>query len=70
MQVLGTILALTGFDKKVTIVGHGADVVQEVLGDQVSYVVQEEQLGTGHAVMQAESLLSDKEGTTIVLCGK
>ncbi|KMK74485.1 bifunctional UDP-N-acetylglucosamine diphosphorylase/glucosamine-1-phosphate N-acetyltransferase GlmU [Alkalihalobacillus pseudalcaliphilus] len=58
-----------GFDKKVTIVGHGADVVQEVLGDQVSYVVQEEQLGTGHAVMQAESLLSDKEGTTIVLCG-
>ncbi|WP_413377004.1 bifunctional UDP-N-acetylglucosamine diphosphorylase/glucosamine-1-phosphate N-acetyltransferase GlmU [Alkalihalobacillus sp. 1P02AB] len=58
-----------GFDEKIAIVGHGAEVVQEVLGDQVSYVVQEKQLGTGHAVMQAEQLLADKKGTTVVLCG-
>ena len=34
-----------------------------------SYAVQAEQLGTGHAVLQAESLLQGKEGTTIVICG-
>jgi bifunctional UDP-N-acetylglucosamine pyrophosphorylase/glucosamine-1-phosphate N-acetyltransferase len=58
-----------GFEEKVTIVGFGAEVVREQLGDQVSYAVQEEQLGTGHAVMQAASILQDKEGTTVVLCG-
>ncbi|MFC0472881.1 bifunctional UDP-N-acetylglucosamine diphosphorylase/glucosamine-1-phosphate N-acetyltransferase GlmU [Halalkalibacter kiskunsagensis] len=58
-----------GFEEKVTVVGFGAEVVQEQLGDQVSYVVQKEQLGTGHAVMQAAGILEDKEGTTVVLCG-
>ncbi|ARK28445.1 bifunctional UDP-N-acetylglucosamine diphosphorylase/glucosamine-1-phosphate N-acetyltransferase GlmU [Halalkalibacter krulwichiae] len=58
-----------GFEKKVAVVGFGAETVQDQLGDQVSYVIQEEQLGTGHAVMQAADLLADKEGTTVVLCG-
>lgn len=58
-----------GFEEKIAIVGFGAEAVQEQLKDQVSYVVQHDQLGTGHAVMQAESLLKDKEGTTVVLCG-
>ncbi|GAE36566.1 bifunctional UDP-N-acetylglucosamine diphosphorylase/glucosamine-1-phosphate N-acetyltransferase GlmU [Halalkalibacter akibai] len=58
-----------GFDEKVAVVGFGAEIVQEQLGDQVSYVVQEEQLGTGHAVMQAADILENKEGTTVVLCG-
>ncbi|RKQ33027.1 bifunctional UDP-N-acetylglucosamine diphosphorylase/glucosamine-1-phosphate N-acetyltransferase GlmU [Oceanobacillus halophilus] len=56
-------------DETVTIVGFGAEKVKEVIGNQSNYVIQEEQLGTGHAVMQAESLLSDKDGTTIVVCG-
>ncbi|MDT8862644.1 bifunctional UDP-N-acetylglucosamine diphosphorylase/glucosamine-1-phosphate N-acetyltransferase GlmU [Alkalihalobacillus sp. MEB130] len=58
-----------GFEDKVAIVGFGAEVVQQQLGNDVSYVVQEEQLGTGHAVMQAASILEGKEGTTVVLCG-
>ncbi len=53
----------------ITVVGFGAEKVQEQLGDQTKFVIQEEQLGTGHAVMQAESLLKDKEGTTLVVCG-
>ncbi len=58
-----------GFEEKIAVVGFGAESVREQLGDQVSYVLQEEQLGTGHAVLQAEDLLKDKEGTTVVLCG-
>ncbi|GEL07011.1 bifunctional UDP-N-acetylglucosamine diphosphorylase/glucosamine-1-phosphate N-acetyltransferase GlmU [Salisediminibacterium halotolerans] len=56
-------------DDTVTIVGHGAEKVQDLLGDRVSYAVQEEQLGTGHAVMQAGKVLEGKSGTTLVVCG-
>jgi bifunctional UDP-N-acetylglucosamine pyrophosphorylase/glucosamine-1-phosphate N-acetyltransferase len=36
------------------VIGHGADTVRDaIVGDHISFVVQEEQLGTGHAVMQA-----------------
>lgn len=58
-----------GLEETVVIIGHGAEKVREQLGDAVTYALQEEQLGTGHAVLQAESFLSGKEGTTIVLCG-
>lgn len=53
----------------VTIVGHGAEKVQSQLGDKCSFALQSEQLGTAHAVMQAESLLQGKQGTTFVICG-
>src|SRR5699024_10046920 len=33
------------------------------------FVIQKEQLGTAHAVLEAESLLRDKQGTTMVVCG-
>lgn len=56
-------------DAVVTVVGFGADRVKEQLGDSTSYVIQEEQLGTGHAVMQAAQELENKEGTTVVVCG-
>lgn len=56
-------------DKLVTVVGHGADAVIEHIGNESEFVIQEEQLGTGHAVLQAEDLLKNKDGTTIVVCG-
>lgn len=56
-------------DKVVTVTGVGAGTVQEYLGNKSEYVLQEEQLGTAHAVKQAEELLSKEEGTTLVLCG-
>ena len=56
-------------DEIVTIVGCGAEMVKEVLGNRCQYALQAEQLGTGHAVLQAEEVLGAKEGTTIVLCG-
>ena len=53
----------------VTIVGHGAEIVKEALGERSQYAVQEEQLGTGHAVQQAEEILGGAEGNTLVICG-
>lgn len=58
-----------GITKVVTIVGHGAEKVQMVLGDRCEYALQAEQLGTGHAVMQAEAILGSVDGTTLVICG-
>jgi bifunctional UDP-N-acetylglucosamine pyrophosphorylase/glucosamine-1-phosphate N-acetyltransferase len=56
-------------DRIVAVVGHGAEAVQAYLGAGVEYTLQEEQLGTGHAVLQAAPLLSEEEGITIVICG-
>ncbi|NJP39021.1 bifunctional UDP-N-acetylglucosamine diphosphorylase/glucosamine-1-phosphate N-acetyltransferase GlmU [Alkalicoccus luteus] len=58
-----------GLEKMVTVVGHGADTVKDQLGSVTDYVLQAEQLGTGHAVMQAEEQLGGKSGTTLVVCG-
>ncbi|RPJ99939.1 bifunctional UDP-N-acetylglucosamine diphosphorylase/glucosamine-1-phosphate N-acetyltransferase GlmU [Priestia endophytica] len=62
-------LRTLNLDSIVTIVGHGAEMVKTQLGDRSLYALQEEQLGTAHAVMQADSVLKDKKGTTIVVCG-
>jgi bifunctional UDP-N-acetylglucosamine pyrophosphorylase / glucosamine-1-phosphate N-acetyltransferase len=53
----------------VTIIGHGAEMVQAQLGDSSRYALQDQQLGTAHAVSQAQSLLEGKAGVTIVVCG-
>ena len=53
----------------ITVVGHGAERVKEVLGDRTKFVLQAEQLGTAHAVKVAKDELKDKEGTTIVMYG-
>ncbi|MFB5663752.1 bifunctional UDP-N-acetylglucosamine diphosphorylase/glucosamine-1-phosphate N-acetyltransferase GlmU [Alteribacillus sp. HJP-4] len=58
-----------GLSEVVAVIGHGADAVKDHLGERVSYVLQEDQLGTGHAVLQAKDLLADKDGVTVVLCG-
>lgn len=56
-------------DKVVTVTGVGAETVQDYLGDKSEYVLQEEQLGTAHAVEQAGPILKNEEGTTLVICG-
>lgn len=58
-----------GTERIVTIVGHGAELVQEQLGDRSEYALQEEQLGTAHAVQQADRVLGTLSGTTLVVCG-
>lgn len=53
----------------VTVIGHKAELVQEVLKEKSEFVLQTEQLGTGHAVMMAEEKLADLEGNTLVIAG-
>ena len=56
-------------EKTVTVIGHKADLVREVLAGQSEFVLQTEQLGTGHAVMMAEEQLSNLDGQTLVIAG-
>jgi bifunctional UDP-N-acetylglucosamine pyrophosphorylase/glucosamine-1-phosphate N-acetyltransferase len=53
-------------EKPVVVVGHGSDEVTAYLGESAQTVLQEPQLGTGHAAMQAESLLKGKTDMVIV----
>ncbi len=51
------------------VVGHGAEAVQEYLDGSARSVVQEPQLGTGHAVLQAEGMLKGKTDLVLVAYG-
>ena len=51
------------------IVVVGPDGLEAELGPSVEYVVQMEQLGTGHAVMQAEEALKGHSGPVLVITG-
>jgi bifunctional UDP-N-acetylglucosamine pyrophosphorylase/glucosamine-1-phosphate N-acetyltransferase len=56
--------------KTIVVIGFKADLVRKELdGHGVEFVLQEQQLGTGHAVMQCEDALGDFEGTVMVLNG-
>lgn len=58
-----------GCGRILVIVGHGAEDVREaVQGDDILFVEQKEQLGTGHALAQVEPHL-DADSTLLVLSG-
>lgn len=61
--------AQTGSNALVLVLGHQADEVKKLAPSDAICVIQEKQLGTGHAVMQAQSILSQKTGTALILCG-
>ncbi|WP_148880354.1 bifunctional UDP-N-acetylglucosamine diphosphorylase/glucosamine-1-phosphate N-acetyltransferase GlmU [Streptococcus sp. Marseille-P7376] len=56
-------------EKTVTVIGHKAELVEQVLAGQTEFVRQTEQLGTGHAVMMAEPVLEGLAGQTLVIAG-
>ncbi|MGE0361905.1 MAG: bifunctional UDP-N-acetylglucosamine diphosphorylase/glucosamine-1-phosphate N-acetyltransferase GlmU [Vicinamibacterales bacterium] len=58
--------------QSITIVlGHGSDQVREWFdgATDIRFVIQEPQLGTGHALLQAERVLSGRHGTVLLLSG-
>jgi bifunctional UDP-N-acetylglucosamine pyrophosphorylase / glucosamine-1-phosphate N-acetyltransferase len=59
-----------GVNDIVVVVGHQAEAVQDALRDYgVRFVIQEPQLGTGHAVQVAMGAVDPGAGTVMVLCG-
>lgn len=67
--VIDAVQPLCGGDVYV-VIGYGADLVRDVCRNyDVRMVVQEEQLGTGHAVQQCEGEFDGFEGVVVVLNG-
>lgn len=58
-----------GASRVLMVVGYEAQQLKQALGEDVEYVQQEPQLGTGHAVLQARDVLADWVGDLLVLCG-
>ena len=58
-----------GINDVVIVVGYRRDLVMKHLGDQVRFAVQEEPLGTGHALGQALPLLEEAAGSVVVCYG-
>jgi len=54
-------------EQPILVVGYQADMIRKVIGNQVDYVHQDQQLGTAHAVGCAESILKDKVDLILVL---
>jgi bifunctional UDP-N-acetylglucosamine pyrophosphorylase / glucosamine-1-phosphate N-acetyltransferase len=54
--------------EQIVITGHGAEQVREYFGEDLSYILQLQRLGTGHALQQALPKLPD-QGLALVLCG-
>ncbi len=57
-----------GVEKCVAIVGYKAEQVKKYMGDRFEYVLQEQRLGTGHAVQQARSYI-ENGGYILILYG-
>ncbi len=55
--------------KSIIVVGKMAEKVKKTLGDDYVYILQEEQLGTGHAVMMTRKQLEGKVDNILVLNG-
>lgn len=55
--------------KIILVVGYRGEEVQQSLGPAYEYAWQREQLGTGHAVLQAAKLLTPDYDTVLVVCG-
>lgn len=64
-------LQAAGITKSIVVVGYREDLAREELGarDGVSFALQEQQLGTGHAVEMCREQLSDHMGPVLVVAG-
>ncbi len=63
-------VAKSGLDNKpVIVVGHKKELVMRELGKNYNYVNQQNQLGTGHAVMMAKKYLKNSADHIVVLYG-
>lgn len=62
-------VAELGPERLAVVVGAGREQIEKAVGERATTCLQEPQLGTGHAVQQAESVLAGFEGDVLVLYG-
>jgi len=62
-------LRRSGVDNITVVIGYKGDDVMKAVGESVKYVWQKEQLGTGHAVLQARDSFEGFSGKVLVACG-
>jgi len=55
--------------KPVLIIGHDREAVREHCADRADFAIQDQQLGTGHAVLQARPFVTDGDDSILVLSG-
>lgn len=67
MHAIGAVKPLCSLNP-VVVIGHGAEQVRQVVGTAADFVLQSEQLGTGHAVMMAQPALERNADTVLVTC--
>lgn len=51
----------------VMIIGHQREAVQQAIGERARYAIQDQPLGTGHAVLQAASVLEPANGKRVLI---
>ena len=68
ISMISSSLAKAGAERQIAVVGYGRDEVMKVMEGRLEFAVQEPQLGTGHAVMQARQL-EGEDGITLVVNG-
>jgi len=66
-HILDTLETIHLPSKPVIVIGHKKERVKEVIGEDYQYAIQEEQLGTGHAVASAREILNPNYKTLLVL---
>lgn len=59
----------SGIDKIVLVVGYKKELVEEYFNGKTEFVIQEKQLGTGHAVLMAKKLLEGRSEAVLVCYG-
>jgi bifunctional UDP-N-acetylglucosamine pyrophosphorylase/glucosamine-1-phosphate N-acetyltransferase/UDP-N-acetylglucosamine pyrophosphorylase len=64
-------LAAAGVDRTIVVVGYRADDVRSALAsrEHLQFALQEQQLGTGHAVMMCRPLLAEHRGPVLIVAG-
>jgi len=69
-------LEAAGIDQSIVVIGYGADLVRSELAsreaqgtNRLTFALQEEQLGTGHAVMVCRDQLADHDGPVLIVAG-
>ena len=58
-----------GSDEIICVVGHQKESVMDAIGNRAKFAIQEDLLGTGHALMQAVPYLEGKRGKVLILYG-